>query len=73
MRFLAITVLLITFSNPAPATVVYSEPSNGTLSSSGTAPTQIPLNLGVNSIVSTFGGSTQFDYFSFTLAHRTEP
>ena len=68
MRFLTIPILLITFLNPAPAAVVYSEPSNGTLSSSGTAPTQIPLNLGVNSIVSTFGGSTQFDYFSFTLA-----
>jgi len=41
---------------------------NGPLSFTGTSPTQIPLNLGVNSIVSTFGGSTQFDYFSFTLA-----
>ena len=68
MRFLAIPVLLISFLNPAPAAVVYSESSNAPLSSSGTSPTQIPLNLGANSIVSTFGGSTQFDYFSFTLA-----
>ena len=53
---------------PIHAAVVFNESMNGPLSSTGTSPTQIPLNLGANSIVSTFGGSTQFDYFSFTLA-----
>jgi hypothetical protein len=68
MHVLASIVAVFLSLCPIHAAVVFNESINGPLSFTGTSPTQIPLNLGANSIVSTFGGSTQFDYFSFTLA-----
>lgn len=67
MRFLIIPVLLFTFLNPAPAAVVYSESSNGPLSSVGTSPTALSLSLGANTLISSIGGTAQIEYFSFTL------
>ena len=50
------------------ALVVWDESVNGPLASSGNAPTTLSLSLGSNTIISSFGGSARFDYFTFTLA-----
>lgn len=61
-------LLLCLCSSPLHSAVVFSESVNGPLSSSGNTPTILSLSPGSNNLISSFGGSAQYDYFSFTLA-----
>lgn len=61
-------LLLCLCSSPLHSAVVFSESVNGPLSSSGNTPTILSLSPGSNNLISSFGGSSQYDYFSFTLA-----
>lgn len=69
MRAIAAVLLSFLFSaSGGRSAVVWNEGVNGALSSTDTAPTTLPLSLGSNTIISSFGGGSSFDYFSFTLA-----
>ena len=48
--------------------VAWDERDNGPLSASGLNPTPLSLSTGSNTIFSVFGASSQFDYFTFTVA-----
>lgn len=68
LRALCLLVLVLSVAiSPAAGAVAWNETVDGPLSSSGATPTALSLTSGSNTIFSTFGGSSQFDYFTFTL------
>lgn len=67
-HLVTLSLLLLFPLSSLRAAVIWSESTNGLLSSSPSVPTSLPLSLGSNTIISSFGGGSSFDYFSFTLA-----